>query len=352
MSAHATDNLFERNGRFYARIQVKGRDIRRSLRTSSRAEAERRLKKLLREAEQSRAEHLLPAAAATWEDAVVRWSARFEAGLKPRTRVRYKTSLRALHPHLSGKPVAAIGGEDIAAFIEARRKGGASGTTIRHDLAVANRVFHAARKAKWITRSPVPDEKEDVEEAPFLVKPAPTRHIARVIRAARVHKPEHSFPGPAELFAFLARVGCRQMEGATLEWPQVDLPKRQVTFLLTKTSAPRVVQLTPRTAAWMARFERGKPDKEGRHPVFRDANGGPIADPAQCWKRAMKRAGVSHFRCHDLRHTYAIRRLQADQRPGRADDQPRGIFALAQHLGHTSTKTTEIYVRFLIRPTI
>lgn len=121
---------------------------------------------------------------------------------------------------------------------------------------------------------------------------APTRHIARGIRAARFLKPERCFPGPAELFAFLARVGCRQMDAATLEWRQVDLPKRQVTFLLTKTSAPRVVQIMPRTAAWMARFERGKPDKEGRHLVFRDANGGPIADPAQCGKRAMKRAGV------------------------------------------------------------
>lgn len=173
---------------------------------------------------------------------------------------------------------------------------------------------------------------------------APTRHIARGIRAARFLKPEHCFPGPAELFAFLARVGCRQMDAATLEWRQVDLPKRQVTFLLTKTSAPRVVQITPRTAAWMARFKRGKPDKEGRHLVFRDANGGPIADPAQCGKRAMKRAGVSHFRCHDLWHTHAIPRL-------RADDQPRSIFALAQHLGFTSTKTTEISLRFLMRPT-
>jgi integrase len=67
---------------------------------------------------------------------------------------------------------------------------------------------------------------------------------------------------------------------------------------------------------------------------------------------AIRRAGVAAFRCHDLRHTYGIRRLQADQRNDRTYDQPRGIFALAQHMGHSSTKTAEIYVRFLIRPTI
>lgn len=100
----------------------------------------------------------------------------------------------------------------------------------------------------------------------------------------------------------------------------------------------------------MARFVRGKPDRAGFHYVFRDDRGARISGAALSFRRAVVRSKVRHFRCHDLRHTYAIRRLQADQRPNRTDDQPRGIFPLAQHLGHSSTKTTEIYVKFLLRP--
>ncbi len=43
------------------------------------------------------------------------------------------------------------------------------------------------------------------------------------------------------------------------------------------------------------------------------------------------------FRCHDLRHSFAIRWLQ------RGCD----IYALARHLGHASVKTTEGYTKWL-----
>lgn len=46
------------------------------------------------------------------------------------------------------------------------------------------------------------------------------------------------------------------------------------------------------------------------------------------------------FRCHDLRHTFAIRWLQ----------QGGDVYALARHLGHASVKTTEIYLRWMVNP--
>jgi integrase/recombinase XerD len=45
----------------------------------------------------------------------------------------------------------------------------------------------------------------------------------------------------------------------------------------------------------------------------------------------------SRFRFHDLRHLYAVNALR----------EGIDIYTLSQHLGHTSMKTTEIYLAFL-----
>ncbi|MCR9071398.1 MAG: site-specific integrase, partial [Alphaproteobacteria bacterium] len=51
-----------------------------------------------------------------------------------------------------------------------------------------------------------------------------------------------------------------------------------------------------------------------------------------------QRAGTS-FRCHDLRHEFAIRELESG----------RDIYDLSRHLGHSSVKTTELYLDYVDR---
>ena len=207
------------------------------------------------------------------------------------------------------------------------------------------------KRAGWITSNPVPEEKAEVKERRTIVKPVPTRHIVRVIRAAQTTFASSGHPGMADPIGFLARVGCRQEEGASLEWSQVNLNARTITFSETKTGAPRVISITPRTASWLAQLPRLKRPRPGQpHYVFRDLEGKKLHAPTQRFRTAHARAKVPPFRCHDLRHTCGIRRLQADQRQDRRDDQPRGIFECARHMGHASTKTTEIYLTWLLRP--
>ena len=77
------DNLYKRNGAWYARVQIRGRDLRRSLRTASRAEAVKRLKIILDQAEHIRfhgeARH-------TWKEAVVERAKAAAADIRPNTR--------------------------------------------------------------------------------------------------------------------------------------------------------------------------------------------------------------------------------------------------------------------------
>jgi integrase/recombinase XerD len=53
--------------------------------------------------------------------------------------------------------------------------------------------------------------------------------------------------------------------------------------------------------------------------------------------------GVIPFPFHNLRHRYAVDYLKTPLPEGRTPS----IYVLSQHLGHTSVKTTEIYLQYL-----
>lgn len=55
------------------------------------------------------------------------------------------------------------------------------------------------------------------------------------------------------------------------------------------------------------------------------------------WKRALKSAGIPYKKFHSLRHTYATRLFEKDT----------SIVTVSRLLGHSSTKTTEIYTHVL-----
>jgi len=335
-------NLYERGGTFYARIQINGRDVRRSLRTTDRRIARQRLKALLAQAEERRAGIAPPPAPHPWEEAVAAWADLELAGLRPATQDRYRTSLKQLHPHFHGRAVEALTAADVHAYTLARARQGVKPATVRRDLMVMGRVLRVAKRAGWITANPVPEEMGEISEKREPIRPVPLRQVARLIQIAP--------PGLAAMARFLARTGCRQEEAASLEWTQVDLTRHRVTFTRTKTRNPRVIEITAQVARDLSRLPRDRTSpyvfrsREGDRFLqvrgrFRELVTRIMGRTSQAAGRAGR--GVPRpFRCHDLRHTFAIRALQ------------RGIsiYALARHLGHTTVKTTEMYSGWLTRP--
>jgi integrase/recombinase XerD len=147
------------------------------------------------------------------------------------------------------------------------------------------------------------------------------------------------------MFAALIRAawltGCRQDELVGLERSGVDMLRRQIRVLGKRNKARTV-------------------DMHGAYEVFRSATahlrskfvfwhseGSPYANVASRFveisKSAQKTAHAAgrdfrRFRFHDLRHHFAVHFLK---------DRLGTIYDLQQHLGHTSIKTTELYLSFL-----
>lgn len=329
------DNLYRRGGIWWGRIQVNRREHRRSLRTRSRAEARKRLDAWLAEVEHERW-HGQPRY--TWIEAVTRYMAEVApSSLKPSAVKRYQVSLRQLSPFLAPLRLADIKRRTVAEVITARKKSGATNATIRRDLTAMSRVLAACVEWGWIDENPARTfDRSMLRERRDPIQPPEDADVAAAVGKA------HGML--ADMIRFLDLTGCRQEEAAGLEWRQLDLDRGELQLVRTKTGRPRRIGLSQEARALVAALPRSL---VGRY-VFWHGTGSRYANVASRFRsiilgleKAAQKDGTPfrRFRCHDLRHRYAIRELQ----------NGRDIYELSRHLGHTSVKTTEIYLAFVHR---
>lgn len=323
--------LFKRGAIWHGRIRVAGREHQSSLRTADRDQARRHLKAWARELREAR----FSGAGHAWEEAVIRWDSEARAGLRPGTVKRYLVSVRQLTPFLTGRDLRSIDGPAIAAIVTRRRAAGASNATIRRDLTTLSRICAAAIGWGWLTENHARayDRSLIRERRDPVVIPS-AADLAALLAAAP--------PAFALLIRFLAATGMRQQEAAGLEWRDVSPDRREVTLTRTKTSRPRALRLTATARAILtaARRHPSSPYVFWHGPGQRYQR---VAERFAAIARAVERAQARarrpfrRFRCHDLRHRFAVEALRAGW----------DIYTLSRYLGHASVKTTEIYLGYL-----
>jgi integrase len=150
----------------------------------------------------------------------------------------------------------------------------------------------------------------------------------------------------------MADAGLRPGEACAIQWPDFDAVgqtlrvERAVTdsgrIKEMKTGEAREVDLTPRVVAAFSAFqaeleaEALVDGKSGILPwVFATRAGTPPRPHrlTKTFKKALKAAGLPHFRLYDLRHTYASHLIAQ-----RAD-----IAYVARQLGHAKMTTTLLF---------
>jgi integrase len=119
--------------------------------------------------------------------------------------------------------------------------------------------------------------------------------------------------------------GMRRGEILGLKWDFIKLDNRLIILPVTKNNTVRVLPIndTPH------RILSEMPEKSGY--VF--GNGKPITDVKHSFTSACRKAGITDFRFHDLRHTYASHLAM------------RGVHIRApqQLLGHKTLAMTQRY---------
>jgi integrase len=180
--------------------------------------------------------------------------------------------------------------------------------------------------------------------------------IAALIEAARSLAPADGLRPRtyAALIGLMACTGLRITEALTLQAGDVDLDAGVVTVRQTKFHKSRLVPLHPSAAGPLRDYAAAR---DRRHPAPRDttffvSDAGrrlPNGTVRHTFHRLLKRAmpgaaptGRARPRLHDLRHSFACRRLMAWYRDG--TDIDRAIDRLATYLGHAKVTDTYWYL--------
>lgn len=258
------------------------------------------------------------------------WAQDIEGALKASVIDRYKASLRMVEPVLINLHLDEIDTRTIAKLVKHRREQGSTNATIKRDLTAVASVIRFCCAKGWQNENPahaydrsVIRERRDPIVLPNLedidaIVEAATGNMKGIIRLAQY-------------------TGMRQGEVVNLTWSQVrggviDLSK-------TKTDKPRTIPLNDSARGTLKGTERHKESDV----VFWVGKGTTYQNLASGFRHlireAVKEKRVKRaFRFHDLRHLFAVDYLR---------NGTGTIYTLQKLLGHSSIKTTELYLNFL-----
>ena len=190
-----------------------------------------------------------------------------------------------------------INGDVIWTIIQGELARGNKPATVNRYLATIRCLLRMARDEwQWVERMPkIRLLSGEVERDRWLTREEADRLIAAC--------PEHL----AALVRFALATGCRAREIAGLEWNRVDLERRTAWLNQTKNGTPRGVPLNHDAVKVLQ-------EHVGKHRQYCFTyRGKPIGCELtnNAWHAALARAGISDFRFHDLRHTWASWHRQA-----------------------------------------
>lgn len=232
-----------------------------------------------------------------------------------------------LEKHFGEIRLSALTPKDVDRY-KTLRIASVSATAINNELRVLRAALNWARTER---RMPVSDVKITMLPVRGVrrVRWWAAKEIGKVYAAARELEPEL-----LPLFVFLVNTGCRKGEALAAEWAWVDRDTLRIPVTdewQPKSRKPREVPLSDAVKAVLAgprRHERW---------LFPSVLGEQRASfPKDAFRRVLEGAKVEGTP-HTTRHTFASHFLQAVP----------DLFLLAQVLGHSHTRTTELYSHLL-----
>jgi integrase len=216
----------------------------------------------------------------------------------------------------------------IAEYRDKRLQEGRAPQTVKHELNCLNRAFNLAmREWQWVRNNPCNAVQKPTIKNQILRWLSPEEED-RLLKAA-----EGYLNGQlVDIIITALHTGMRMGEILALKWKDVDFQNRTITVMQHKTRIPKTIPMSDVLYETLSR--RHKTVSISGY-VFTTNNQTPISQPnlqREFWK-TLRKAGITNFRFHDLRHTFATRLVQAGV----------DIYAVAKLLGHTDIKTTQRY---------
>lgn len=298
-------NLYrlESSGKYYALFKRSGKQIRKSLKTTDRKLAERRLSEL--GARVSRLSQTEGAGKLTFDTLAGRWLDNHRVHLKEKSISRLNTCLKGLKPYLGRVPIRNISSRHCEAWMTKRGKA-ISPSSYKHERRVLLAVLdYAVRDGLLLdnpARAAVPTRK--IPKSKIVI---PTRDqftkLVETIRQADVRA-----QSAANLVELLGYSGMRLGEAVNLTWGDIDWDRGTFTITGgergTKNLEVRVVPLFPAMHELLERIRGGAAPAPTERII-------PIENAKTAIINACKKAKLPAFMHHSLRHYFASNAIEA-----------------------------------------
>ena len=298
------ENLYRResSGVYYALVKRGRKQFRRSLQTTDRELAKRRLAEL-RAALGALATD--DAAKLTFDAIAARWLASVRHTLKESTALRREQYLRALAPSFAGLTLRNIKTAHCEAWVT-RRGNTIAPQTFAHELETMRAVFDYAREQGLILRDPSKGIKRK-RILPAKIEVPSREQFGQLVAAIRLsdgRKDSQAKASPgADLVELLAYSGCRLDEARNLRWQDVDFNRRCVTVTggerMTKNFETRTLPMTDALFGLLSRLCARAEKHTPQDCVVK------IKSAKKCLATACRRLGFPRFTHHDFRHFFA-----------------------------------------------
>ena len=294
--------LFKRGdgANWWVEFGHRGRQVRKSTGTPDRHAAQEFADRT--KADLWRQNRLGDAPAISWDEAVLAWLADHHA---LRSLSDRKDHLRWFSQHLKGKPLSALTRPLLEQLLRLRaaEKAGLKHAkrplrpaTINRYAATLSAVLTYAHERGWVSSVP---RIRKLDEGPKRIRFLTQAEARRLLR----HLPKHLAP----MVEFSLATGLRQANVTHLRWEQVDL-RRKVAWIHADQAKGKTTIGVPLSAPAVAVLLRQR--RKHKEWVFPYRHG-PLKQPANtAWLDALRRAKITGFRWHDLRHTWASWHVQ------------------------------------------
>lgn len=295
------------SGTYYARFRVKGKLIRRSLKTDVLSVAKLRLADF-EKLERQRFESSDAAARGkmTMADAIAIHKQRVagDASLKPRTRDYHDQRISALLKSWVGlekKEIRSITKTDCLNWA-AKFGTNASPTAFNHTIGILRTLLEIGVEVGGRYDNPA----RFIKRASVHLKPLALPEAEQFERfVAEIEKAGGGFSGAcADLVRFLAFGGFRKGEAANITWADCDFDKGEILVsgdaeTGTKNWTVRRVPMIPDMRQLLERLQRERADEPVNSPVMR------VRECQKAMDRAAEVIGMARITHHDLRHLFA-----------------------------------------------
>jgi site-specific recombinase XerD len=247
------------------------------------------------------------------------------------TAIHYASDVRIFFKWATGSSPETITAHDIDDFIEWQQSLGRAPTTIRRRL-IALRMFfdYLAYVKDQSFPNPVIPRRHYLSQGRTLPRSVRQNEMAKLFSSIGDHLRDRT------IFTLMLHAGLRVGEVINMRTGDIYLSENRMPHLRLngKGQRERIVYLSATSTQLLEKYLQSRPLDSGER-VFLNRRGKPItATGIQLQLAKYCRQAEIWVTCHQLRHTFACRMIAAGV----------PITSVQKMLGHTSLRTTQLYV--------